>query len=144
MACTLSTIVAASEKAGLSPYDKSISDAEALDIAEATFRYQFRNNASAAQQQTTAYFLTLFKKDPSPEFLKRFEGHKPPVKRGSEFNVGNGLSFRIDMIKRVTETKMEVSGGYYEGVKSSSGNTYFVEKKNGTWVVTGDEMHWIS
>ncbi len=126
------------------PYDKSITDAEALDIAEVTFRYQFEHNASGAQQKAQAYFLSVFNKDPSPEYLKRFEGNKPPVKNGSEFKIGNGLAFRVGAIKRVSETKVEVSGGYYEAGLSSSGNTYFVEKKDGKWVVTEDKMHWIS
>jgi hypothetical protein len=115
-----------------------------LDIAEATFRYQFQKNASGAQQKAAAYYLSLFEKDPSPEFLKRFAQHKPPVRKGSEFKVGNGLAFRVITIKRVSETKVEVSGGYYEGDLSSSGNSYFVEKKDGKWVVTGVEMHWLS
>ena len=134
----------AEEKLQPPPYDKSISDAEALDIAEATFRYQFTNNASGAQQNAKAYFLSVFEKDPSPEFLKRFGKHKPPVKKGSEFKIGKGLAFQVVTIKRVSKTKVEVSGGYYEAGLSSSGNTYFVEKKDGKWIVTSDKMHWIS
>lgn len=144
LTCCLYNIALADDKTPPPPYDKSISDAEALDIAEATFRYQFQKNASGAQQKAEAYFLSLFAKDPSPEFLKRFAQHKPPVQKGSEFKVGNGLAFRVITIKRVSETKVEVSGGYYEGNLSSSGNSYFVEKKDGKWVVTGERMHWIS
>jgi hypothetical protein len=134
----------ADEKQEPPPYDKSISDTEALDIAEATFRYQFEHNASGAQQKANAYFISLFKKDPSPDFLKRFANNKPQVKNGSEFKIGNGLAFRVGTIKRVSKTKVEVSGGYYEAGLSSSGNTYFVEKKDGKWTVTGNKMHWIS
>ena len=50
----------------------------------------------------------------------------------------------MERIKRVSDTKVEVSGGYYEAGLSSSGNTYIVELKEGKWVVTGDTMHWIS
>ena len=54
-----------------------------------------------AQQKAKAYFLSVFKKDPSAEFLKRFEKHKPPVKKGSEFKIGKGLAFRVVTIKKV-------------------------------------------
>lgn len=134
----------AEEKKPPPPYDKSITERQALDIAEATFRYQFEHNASGQQQKAPAYFLSLFGKDPAEAFLKRFEGHKPPVKKGSEFKIGKGLLFRVARIKRVSDAKVEVSGGYYEAGLSSSGNTYVVEFKNGKWVVTRDRMHWIS
>ena len=122
----------------------TVSDAQALEIAEATFRYQFLHNASGRQQEAAAYFLSLFGQDPDDAFLKRFEGHKPPIQKGSAFVVGKGLKFRVERIKRVSDTKVEVSGGYYEAGLSSSGNTYIVELKEGKWVVTGDTMHWIS
>ena len=126
------------------PYDRSISEPEALDIAEATFRYQFQNNASGSKQKQKAYFLTLFEKDPTEDFLNRFQGNIPTVKKGSEFEVGNGLKFNVHWIKRINKTKVKVSGGYYEGFVSSSGNTYYLKKKNGEWIVTKDIMHWIS
>lgn len=144
MAGLLCVSVIAEDKSVPPPYDKSISEAEALDIAEATFRYQFTNNASGAQQKAKAYFLSLFKKDPSPSFLKRFAKHKPPVKNGSEFEIGKGLKFRVNSIKRLDKTKVEVSGGYYEARLSSSGCTYTVELKDKKWVVTQRKMKWIS
>jgi hypothetical protein len=128
----------------LQPYDKTISDTQALDIAEATFRYQFDHNHSGAQQKAATYFLVLFGKDPEPDFLARFKDHKPPVRKGSEFKVYGGLKFRVEEIKRLSDTKVVVPGGYYEGSLSSSGNTYTLEFKDGKWEVTGDQMHWIS
>lgn len=117
---------------------------EALDIAETTFRYQFKDNASGQQQKAPAYFLSLFGKDPTPEFLKRFAGHKPPIRKGSEFEIMKGIEFIVTRIKRVTKDKVEVSGGYYASGLSASGNTYVLEKKNGKWTVTKNTMHWIS
>jgi len=117
---------------------------EALDIAETTFRYQFENNVSGQQQKAPAYFLSLFGKDPAPEFLKRFAGHKPPVRKGSEFEIFKGIKFSVTLIKRVTRDKVEVSGGYYEAGLSASGNTYVLEKKNGRWTVTKKILRWIS
>ena len=138
----LVSVCRAAEETTPPPYDNTISDVQALDIAEATFRYQFLHNASGQQQKAPAYFLTVFGKDPDAAFLKRFDQHKPPVEKGTDFAERKGLKFRVERIKRVSATKVEVSGGYYEGGLSSSGNTYFVEIKDGKWVVTGDKMHW--
>jgi len=106
---------------------------EKLDIAEAIFRYQFR---AFQQRKAPAYFLSLFGEDPGQDFLKRFRGHKPPVKKGSEFARGKGLAFEVRNIRSVSKTKVEVSGGYYEHELSAQDNAYFVEFKGGKWVVT--------
>jgi hypothetical protein len=55
-----------------------------------------------------------------------------------------GLIFYQGSFKRMTETKIEISGGYYETGQSSSGNTYTVEKQNGKWTVTKKILHWVS
>ncbi len=117
---------------------------EFLDICESVFRHQFEHNASGAQQDAAAYFLTIFDRDPSEEFLSRFAGHSPPVRKGSEFAVGKGLKFRVDSIERMGPDKAQVSGGYYEASESSSGNVYTVVRRKGKWVVEKDEMQWIS
>lgn len=136
--------LSAAEKKAPRGHDKSITREQALDIAEATFRYQFGHNASGQQRKAPAYFLSLFGKDPDDAFLKRFEGHTPPVKKGSAFKIGKGLLFRVVRISRASDVMVEVSGGYYEAGLSSSGNTYVAELKDGKWVVTGSTMHWIS
>ena len=128
------------EKPTAPPYDASITSAEALDIAEATFRYQFGHNVSAQRERAPVYFLRLFDKDPPSTFLARFKDHKPPVKNDSEFAIGKGLKFSVERIKRVSQTKVEVSGGYYEGWLSASGNLYTLELKDGRWIVTGDKL----
>ncbi len=117
---------------------------ENLDICEAVFRYQFKHNASGAKQNAKAYFLEILRKDPSPEFLARFKDNAPPVKKGSEFAIGKGLKFKVGGIKRLNDSKVEVSGGYYEGGLSSSGCTYSVVLKDKKWVVTERKMLWIS
>lgn len=127
------------------------------DIREATFRYQFLHNASGLQQKADVYFLSLGGKDrdPSDEFMKRFADHKPPVKKVSQSagrmegvrdkaTGGRGLIFRVEAIKWVSDTEVTVSGGYYEGGLSSSGNSYHLKKQKDKWVVEKSEMHWIS
>jgi hypothetical protein len=117
---------------------------ENLDICEAVFRYQFKHNASFAQQNADAYFIMIFKQDPSDKFLARFTGNTPPVRKGSAFAIGRGLIFSIGSINRIDENTAQVYGGIYEAGLSSSGNLYTVVRKSGKWVVAKDEMQWIS
>jgi hypothetical protein len=117
---------------------------ENLDICEAVFRYQFKHNASFAQQNADAYFIMIFKQDPSDTFLARFAGNTPPVRKGSDFVIGKGLVFSIGSINRIDENTAQVYGGIYEAGLSSSGNLYTVVRKSGKWLVAKDEMQWIS
>jgi hypothetical protein len=55
-----------------------------------------------------------------------------------------GLIFYQQSLNRITDTKVEVSGGYYESGESSSGNIYTVEKQNGKWTVTKKTLRWVS
>jgi hypothetical protein len=135
-------------------------DAERLkeedDIREAVFSYQFLHNASGRQQNAKVYFLSLHEggKDPSDEFMKRFAGHTPEVKKVSQCTEDDdirdmqtgapGIVFRVTGIRWITAQRVEVFGGYFEGYLSSSGNTYYVEKKDGKWIVVQDNGRWIS
>jgi hypothetical protein len=112
---------------------------EIQNVFETVFRHQFGHNESGAQERAGAYFLEIEKKDPAPGFLKRFAGHKPPVKRGSEFKKGEGVKFRIDTYKWVTDNEVELTGGYYEGNLSASGRAYTVVRTDGKWVIEKDE-----
>jgi hypothetical protein len=132
-----------------------LTQADEEDIREAVFRYQFWHNASAKQQRAKVYFLSIGDdKDPRDAFMARFDKHKPPVKKLSQAtgNFGvvdkktgeRGLIFSVTTIEPVDEDKVMVEGGYYEDGLSSSGNVYTVERKNHKWVVTKDQMLWIS
>jgi hypothetical protein len=57
---------------------------------------------------------------------------------------GRGLVFRIDSVKLVDKDHATVNGGYFEAGLSASGNVYTLERQKGAWVVTKDEMTWIS
>jgi hypothetical protein len=117
---------------------------ELLAICEAVFRYQFEHNASGAQQNAAAYFLSINRQDAPTELLDRFAGHSPPVKPGSQFRIGNGLKFRIDTLVWLDEATVEVEGGYYEGGLSASGNTYVLRRQKGSWRVIKRRLGWIS
>ena len=123
-------------------------DPEILDLLETFFRYKFENNASAQKQDAEAYFLEIEGEDPSPEFLARFTGHSPPVKKGSEFVMGgsividgeaptegNGLLFRIDSYKWIGlfGNCVKISGGYSEGNLSASWASYIWIRRKGKW-----------
>jgi hypothetical protein len=134
--------------------------AEELDIREATYRYQFGKNASGQQQSAKSYYLSLDagdkRKDPDDGFIKRFADNTPPVKKVSECDASankgvvdkktgeRGLIFSTGAIKWVSDTEVEVSGGYYEAGESSSGNTYYLKKVEGKWKVIKDVQQWIS
>ena len=123
-------------------------DPEILDLFETFFRYKFENNASAEKQDAEAYFLEIAGEDPPPEFLARFKGHSPSVKKGSEFVMGgsiviegeaptegNGLLFRIDSYQWIGlfGNCVKISGGYSEGNLSASWASYIWIRRKGKW-----------
>ncbi len=128
------------------------------DLRETVFRYQFDHNSSGQQKRAAVYCLSVGEKltDPSDDFMKRFADHKPPVRKVSECNVDpfkgvidkrtgkSGLVFRVTNIAWLSETEVEVAGGYYEAGLSASGNTYTLTRKYGKWNVTRDKTNWIS
>lgn len=126
------------------PYDETITDEQALDIAETTFRYQFKLNDPQARQRWGAYYLVLFDKDPSPAFLLRFKEDKFKVLPGSQFEELRGIKFNVSSIQRISDTQVKVWGSRYTESLSAEGGEYFLEFKDGIWVVIEYRMHWIS
>ena len=136
-------------------------DAQLDDIREATFRHQFAKNASGLQQSAKVYFLSVIEPikkqrgDPADEFMVRFAGHHPRVAKAStadssaltgvqDKQTGEpGLIFHLGGIRWISDDAVEVDGGYYEASESAAGNTYYLAKQNGKWLVERDEMHWI-
>jgi hypothetical protein len=127
-------------------------------IREAVFRYQFEFNASGLGQAANVYFLSAEgEKDPSPQLLQQFDGHRPAVKpvSASTLEPGTaqvldresglpGLIFRITEIRWQGDDEVEVDGGYYEASESASGNTYSVVKQGGSWQVVDRQPLWIA
>jgi hypothetical protein len=124
------------------------------DIREAVFRWQFDHNASGQQKKAKVYFLRLQGKegDPTDEFMKRFAGHSPPVRKASacesdakkgvrDKTTGEmGLVFWISNVRWKSDTEVELGGGYDESSRSASSNAYVVKKVDGKWKVTSDKM----
>jgi hypothetical protein len=138
-----------------SPNTSATRDPDA--VREAAFRYMFGKNASGQQQTSGVYCLEVENgADPSAAFLARFRNVAPHVTRASACDASpdkgvvekssgkRGLMFRVDTIIWLDDDHVEVGGGYYEAGLSASGNTYYLERKNGAWHVTKDVMHWIS
>ena len=126
------------------------------NIREAVFRYQFEHNASGQQQQAKIYFLSLGeRRSPRDDFMSRFKGHKPPVRKVSGALVNSlgvvekktgrrGLLFQVTGIRWLGQNEVEVEGGYFESGHSASTNVYKVSRENGKWVVKEDRMREIS
>ena len=93
-----------------------------------------------------AYFLSVVVKnkehtDPPADFMKRFANNKPPVKAFSECvwptkkgvldkKTGErGLVFYIAAIKWVSDTEVEVTGGYVEGNSQTPPATPTISRK---------------
>lgn len=102
--------------------DKSVPQ-ETFNLFEAFFRYSMSENKDyPSVQDAEAYFFEIEGKDPPSEFMVRFAGEFPPVKKGSDFVVDDfdnntGILFRIDSWKWIglgwlTRDHAKISGGY--------------------------------
>jgi len=104
------------------------------------------------------FFVSVGKKDPSDDFLKRFADFPRVVKRRSEAEISKqermpvvdrktrerGIIFYIDSIRWLNDTSVEVEGGYHCDGLCGAGITFKVGFANGKWVVKSEAMKWIS
>ncbi len=144
------------------------SDLEEPDqVREAVYRYQFLHNESVQQQSAQMYFLSAMvhapppssavwaHADPSPALMARFDGHQPPVRPWSRCSASvygvvdtltgeHGLLFNVNSITVFEGDSATAGGGYFEGGSSASGNTYYLRRIGGSWIVIYDVLHWIS
>ncbi len=124
------------------------------DIREAVFRFQIHGWRFHLGK---IFFLSFAKEqgDPSDEFMKRFAGYGANVRKGSQAtaeitgvkdrNTGElGLILYAAEITWISDTEVEVKGGYYESRMSAEGNTYYLKRDDGRWIVTKEVVHWIS
>jgi hypothetical protein len=85
---------------------------EEAPIYEAVFRHHFRHSGNGLDS-LHAFFLLLQGKDPPADFLARFAGHRPPVRRGSEYGPDAGIRFAVGRIERLDTGKVQVYAGSY-------------------------------
>lgn len=131
-------------------------EAQAQDVLEAALRYKFAHNGSGLQNRATAYFISLGGSDPSDEFIKRFVGHAPPVRKASacRYEGGGfvldratgrkGLLFSTEGVTWKSDTEVQVALGYYEQGLSADWCTYTLRKEKGKWKVTDTRLNSIS
>ena len=129
--------------------------AEEEDIREAVFRHQLEFHA---RDKNKIYFLGVGEKavDASPELMKRFANQRPAVKKASDSQYiqgkgiidkktgERGLALMARTIKWISDTEVEVRGGYFRDEEAAASNTYRVRKQDGRWKVTKDKRNWIS
>ncbi len=124
---------------------------EEADIREAVFRYQMDHLVFAEMWKVRHYYLSWdgTDQDPPADFMKRFNGHTPPVNKVSACTgskSGNpvqdkktgesGLVFSVRHIKWISDTAVEVDGWCFSGRLSGWGGTFKVEKQRRGWKVT--------
>jgi len=134
-----------------------ITQDDADRILEAIFRYQYDHNASGQQKNAEVICLMAFGGDPpdavmralssEPKFAKLSTcTHGPESERVTQPATGKrGYILQVGgMVKKTSESTLEIEGGYYEAPESASGNIYFVERSAGKWKVVRDTRLWIS
>jgi hypothetical protein len=127
--------------------DGDKSEAEAQDA---------NDKAIAKRLNARVYYLSVNRKDPSEELLKRFRDFPRTIKKVSESTHTKrlwvadkktkqpGIIFSADEIHWITDDQVEVDGGYYCGGLCAAGDVFTVNFDHGTWKVTKAVMKWIS
>jgi hypothetical protein len=105
-----------------------------VDMQEAVLRHLFQEAPDVAE----VYFIEVGGNDPSPDLLRRFQGHIPPVRPGSRANVsGRGVKAR----KTGRRGVLFWVGGRFEKRPVPVGNR--VAYRDGRLVVETGEASWI-
>ena len=137
--------------------DEPVAPASPEDqVREAVFHYLFEHQQLKPQGTLEAYFLGLGAKgdDPPPHFMRRFAGHRPPVKPLSASSLdtqemrlldpetgGVGLYFEIHSVDWRGEDQAHVQGGCYLYPVTDRRSEYRVTRDSGGWVVTPTGAH---
>ncbi len=120
---------------------------EVDDVREATFRHLFTKDGSAHPQSAKVYCLSVDGQDPTADFMARFAGNRPPVKKGSLCSESTGqgvldketgergIAFRLAKVTIKWGSRAEVEGGYFEHGFSAGSHIYHLEKVGGVWRV---------
>lgn len=96
--------------------------------------------------------------DPPEALLRRFESHRPPVKKKSVCQMppdissgvtdletaGPAVIFRAGTPVRQSDTEVFVHGGYYQHARNAAGDTYRVRYEGGRWAVVEVRTGWIT
>jgi hypothetical protein len=117
-----------------------------------------RDKAIAKQLNSRIFFVSINGKDPSDEFLKRFQDIPRIVKKRSRAKMNSphmewvtdkdthrpGIIFSADEIRWTKENEVEVDGGYHCGGLCAAGDVFTVRFKGEKWTVIQASLKWIS
>jgi hypothetical protein len=123
------------------------------DIREAVLRYQMNG-----WTYYHVFFIGIDKRDPSDDFMRRFEKYRVAVKKlsDSEFDekTGNavvdktthekGIQFYVGKMEWRGPNFVEVEGGYFCNGLCAAAVTFKVQRKNGIWTVESSKVNAIS
>jgi hypothetical protein len=116
------------------------------EIREAVYRYQFKN----FDLLVAYHFISVNGKNPSAAILQRFKGEQPPVLPLSDCDrikkptrmiqnrndLKQGALFNIGQIKWISDTKVDVDGGFECGdICDEATGVYHASKPENKWVV---------
>jgi hypothetical protein len=115
-----------------------------LDIAETVLRYEFKNANSSGQDMI--YFIEIEGKDPDDNFMKRFEDHKPLVKKGSQCSTDkmgvrdratghSGEIFSVKKIVFISKDYATVDCEHYMPINNDVVKIYYLTRVNRKWII---------
>ena len=128
------------------PYDPVVSRSIEQDrVAEALFRHLVQEH-----QGLRVYFLSRDGADPSDDFMQRFQGERPVIKKRSlsvrgkyrsildkESGANAGI-VSVGSVKWISDSEVEVGGGFYDGEIIEC--RYRMARTNIGWIVISKEF----
>jgi len=122
------------------------------DVAEAVFRYELRQLSSGNRWKV--FYLAIGLENPSApsdEFMNRFGGQQPIVKRfiGSEYNSEqivkeHGLVLGVGGVKWKSKTEAEVDGYRFVVPGEAQGFRFEVKREKDEWIVKSSIATWVA
>ena len=124
------------------------------DICEAVFRYMFEHSAPQQLPYSKAFFIAVDNdKDPSDQFIKRFQNHKPEVRKMSQSTYSEngtaividkktghiGIRYKVGNVKWINDKEARLEGSFYVAMLFAGGCEYRVVLEKGKWIVKGCE-----
>lgn len=127
-----------------------------LGVQEAAIRYQFEHNHSGQQQAAKVFCVEMrqgqSRADPDDDMLKRLAGGGRLIRKRSACDVNGeslvvdrqtgvpGLIVSVGTVSWISASEATIEGGYYEASLSASSNLFHLQKVDGKWRVTRDEL----
>jgi hypothetical protein len=104
------------------------------------------------------FFVEINGKDPSDDFMKRFQGIPRIVRKSSSAEIAKvmrmpvvdketqerGIIFSADEIRWLGKNHVKVDGGYHCDGLCGAGYTFDLRLENGKWNLKKQRMNWVS